>query len=217
MRVATRVFAVAVVAVAALVVVPLPASVSPSATSVVSQATFTTQALNAGVTRAQARTLQARVNAYLAEVGGTQIAANEIRLAGGGDVLLAMPGQNVAHQLNVTVSSSTAPAPMTSSPALSQAAGGTECWKAGGCCPYCYVCGWSRPAGLGDRVTAYYCGVNVEVPNSFTFLGSWFNNQSKGTRAYFKNRSYRTIYTTPKPFSWDAFYDWGPVWYIQAC
>jgi hypothetical protein len=52
---------------------------------------FVIQAGDAGLTNAQAASLQTRVNTYLARTGGTQVAINKIDLDGKGTLLLALP------------------------------------------------------------------------------------------------------------------------------
>jgi hypothetical protein len=101
----------------------------------------------------------------------------------------------------------------------------TWCWnvtQAHTCCPYLAICGWNQPDGGGQtRVEYFACETDFSVPNDFTGYGSWINNETAGTHAYFKNRSHTTIYTTPAPTAntptWSARYNWHPVWYIEAC
>lgn len=200
------------------------ATAAPSHTAAVastaSRSDFTAQALRAGLTRTQAATLQTRVDSYLAQLGGTQVAANEIRLAHGADLLLVLPGEKTAHSLTATPSSATpAAGSKTAAPNAIAPFAGSQCWVANpsACCSYHYICGWSGEYGTGDVVTAYYCGSDVEVPNSFTTYGSWINNETAGVRAYFKNASHKVVYTTPGALSSNAAYNWHPVWYIDAC
>jgi hypothetical protein len=55
-------------------------------------ARFTAQAEAAGLSTAQAHSLQSRVEQYLRTVGGTQVSANKIDLNGTGELVLAAPG-----------------------------------------------------------------------------------------------------------------------------
>ncbi len=82
---------VALVAVTAGCLVGLagPAGAAPSANPT---ARFTAQAEAAGLTAAQAHSLQSRVDGYLRTVGGTQVSANKIDLDGTGELVLAAPG-----------------------------------------------------------------------------------------------------------------------------
>jgi hypothetical protein len=100
----------------------------------------------------------------------------------------------------------------------------TWCWnpaQANTCCPYTAICGWSQRAGGGTRAEYFSCETDFPVPNDFTGYGSWINNETAGTHAYFKNRSHVIIYTTPAPTAstptWSSSYNWHPVWYIEAC
>lgn len=65
-----------------------PAGATPAGPT----ARFTAQAEAAGLTAAQAHSLQSRVDQYLRTVGGTQVSANKIDLAGTGELVLAAPG-----------------------------------------------------------------------------------------------------------------------------
>ncbi|MEV6333057.1 hypothetical protein [Streptomyces sp. NPDC051909] len=53
---------------------------------------FAAQAKALGLNSGQVKALQRRADSYLAERGGTQIAANRIRLADGSTLVLALPG-----------------------------------------------------------------------------------------------------------------------------
>jgi len=99
----------------------------------------------------------------------------------------------------------------------------TWCWntsKSSTCCPYLYLCAWRGEDGSGTRVEAYSCADDVPLPD-FIGDGSWINNESAGTHAYFLNESRAIIYETSAPTAssptWSDIYDWTPVWYIEAC
>ena len=199
-------------------------------------AVFASQAKAAGLTSAQAATLQAEVKADIAKLGGTQVAANEIALPHGASLLLPVPGQKVARVLPGAVNlgfytassaraaglsvttASTARAVRTPS-----AAGPTMCWvpasiTAGTCCPYYYICAWSSTNGYGTQFNASACNVDQELPGSgWNANGSWMNNQTTGTQARFLDKSHQTVYTTAAAFSFDSSYNWYPIWYIHAC
>lgn len=59
---------------------------------------FSAQTQKAGLTGAQARQLQTKVDGYVAKTGGTQVSANKIAVEGG-DLLVAAPGQRYARDL----------------------------------------------------------------------------------------------------------------------
>lgn len=151
---------------------------------------FIAQATGAGLTGTEAVALQKRVDGYLAKAGGTQVAANEIRLSDGGSLLLALPGEKYARQLNEPV--------------------GTQA-----SCPYRYLCYYSGTYYTGDVRSAYYCWQDYFVP--FSGYGSWINNQTPGTQGRFKNYYRQVIYTTPGAYSSSPSYNWTPVWYIDPC
>jgi hypothetical protein len=53
-----------------------------------------------GLSCAQEQTVQKRVDEYLSEVGGTQVALNKIDLDGTGMMLVALPGEATARDLS---------------------------------------------------------------------------------------------------------------------
>jgi len=176
-----------VVLMAALFAIPTvigTANAAPGSTG--DRQDFTAPATGAGLTSTEAAALQKRVDAYLTKSGGTQVAANEIRLSDGGSLLLALPGEKYARQL--------------SDPVGTQAS-----------CPYYYLCYYSGTYYTGDVRSAYSCSINYYVP--YVGYGSWINNQTPGTRAQFKNQYYQTIYTTPGAYSASPSYYWTPVYW----
>jgi hypothetical protein len=100
--------------------------------------------------------------------------------------------------------------------------GGAACWaSSGACCPFYYVCGWSKTYGYGTFTETWICNDYDDIPNDFTGDGSWINNQSSGTVAYFLNKSHGVVYKTPPAnpltITADDDYNWHPIWYINAC
>ncbi|MET7619124.1 hypothetical protein [Streptomyces sp. NPDC005408] len=83
--------ALAVVALLAATLVGLTGAAS-AATAPSDQSVFSAQAEKAGLTSAQAKQLQAKVDSYLAKTGGTQVSANKISFKGG-EVLVGAAGQ----------------------------------------------------------------------------------------------------------------------------
>ncbi|MHC3473157.1 hypothetical protein ACYF6T_31325 [Streptomyces sp. 7R007] len=155
---------------------------------------FVVQARAAGLTAEQAGALQAKVDGYLARQDGRQVAANEIRLAGGATLTLTVPGERYVRDL-----------------AAPDAARTTEDWE----CDYTYFCMYRQPLGQGERLSLYHC--QDYALQDWLGEGSYYNNQTPGTQAQFKDRNRRVIYTTPRaPFS-DASFDWTPVWYVKPC
>lgn len=196
------------------------AAASPTATP------FAAQAKAAGLSGVQARTLQGQVQQILAKDGGTQVAANEIALPHGSSVLLVLPGQKYAHVLPGAVNLGFAPA-SAGSQAVSGAAdakpkaitpdGGTLEWY-GRDCSYEYLCSWEGTDASGTQWNVSTCNQWQPIPDGgWSGYGSWLNNQTPGTSAYFGNANYGVIYTTPGATSWNADYNWNPVFYIDAC
>jgi hypothetical protein len=99
---------------------------------------FAAQAQGAGLTAAQARALQAEVDAIVAARGGTQIAANRVRWAGGGgDTTVPLPGETRA-----------------------RAAGGAFG------CDYQYFCVFEQQHYQGQMHSFYHCR-DYSVPYNF--------------------------------------------------
>ncbi|QLE75690.1 hypothetical protein FGW37_32520 [Streptomyces rectiverticillatus] len=83
-------------------------------------------------------------------------------------------------------------------------------------CPKYYFCGYKDANFKRIAFKFKDCYVQ-EIPDGLNSGGSWYNNQSDGTRAKMLNKQKVVIYTTPGAPSSDAHGDWGPVWYVDAC
>lgn len=158
-------------------------------------AASTAAAQGPGLTPAQAHELQARVDAYLAKLGGTQIAINEIRLPHGADLLLTLPGEKTAHRISTTGTRAATPGSLLD-------------------CPHYYICLFQGQNYTGDVISAYQCGVYVPIP--FANYGSWINNQSSGTVAHFYDYYYNAFPTDPA-YSASVSWDWAPWYNVKAC
>ncbi|MFI8895552.1 peptidase inhibitor family I36 protein [Streptomyces paradoxus] len=157
-------------------------------------AAFDQQARAAGLSRDDADALQAKVDRYLARQDGRQVSANEIALADGAKLTVTVPGERYVRDL--------------STPAASRAAAQWEC-------DYTYFCMFRQTLGMGDRLALYHC--QDYALRDWTGDGSYYNNQTPGTQAVFKNRNRTVIHTTlGAPFS-VASYDWTPVWFVRPC
>jgi len=154
---------------------------------------FTAQARGAGLTAAQAATLQAEVDGYLAETGGTQISANQVLLANGsGELTVPLPGQRYAADL-VT------PAGVT--PALSD-----------GHCDYRNFCAFSGTAYSRARMEWFACGTYY-MP--WTNPGSFDDFQTPGTVSTFyeiNNTHFPVVADRLDP---DIL--WQPIYNITIC
>ncbi|MFJ9847067.1 hypothetical protein ACIRYZ_42905 [Kitasatospora sp. NPDC101155] len=162
-------------------------------------AKWAAQTLHAGLTGAQAAQLQRDVDHYLAQ-GGTQVSANQIVRPDGSQLLVVVPGEKYARDLVTT----RAPAD----------------WSE---CPYTWFCGWQSAEFQGTIWKHSSCGVYWEIPNGWNSGGSWFNHQSTGTVARMYGKTKNLVYSTPpanqdSPWaSFDAYADWGPVWFVKVC
>lgn len=172
---------------------------------------FTAQARHAGLTSAQAATLQRRVNGYLAKYRGRhiaawQIAANEIRFKGG-DLLLTLPGQKHVRYL-IPQSKAGAPVHVNS---------GSPIYN----CPYYELCAFQASGYLGDMITAYQCDVEVYIPWIGPLdggpWGSWVNNQTLGTVGIFLYGSGAEQGETGPATSTHFYQDWSTVAYMDPC
>jgi hypothetical protein len=153
---------------------------------------FSAQATAAGLTAAQAKQLQTKVDAYLKITGGKQTAANEILYPNGGAILLVtLPGEQNARRLGAT----------TQEPQG---------------CPADNLCAYKYEWWGGDSIWAYYCNYNYSVP--WVTTGSWINNQSSGTRGYFVDNNWYVIYTTPPAYyPQPTGQSWLPIRAIDPC
>ncbi|MGA4844397.1 hypothetical protein [Streptomyces sp. G45] len=83
-------------------------------------------------------------------------------------------------------------------------------------CPYGYFCGY-KDANFKRLAFRYKDCYMQEIPDGLNSGGSWYNNQTRGTKAKMYNKNKQLIYTTPGAPSSDSHGDWGPVWYVDAC
>ncbi|MDX3454497.1 peptidase inhibitor family I36 protein [Streptomyces sp. ME02-8801-2C] len=165
-----------------------------SAASTQADTAFAAQARAAGLTQGQADALQAKVERNIAQQGGRQISANEIRLAEGATLLVAVPGEKYARDLT--------------KPAGTRAAAAWEC-------DYEYFCMYRGQNGTGERLALYNC--RDYALTNWTGLGSFYNNQTPGTRAQLKDRNRTVIYTTLGAPSHHPSFNWDPIWYVKPC
>ncbi|TDO55475.1 hypothetical protein EV651_114171 [Kribbella sp. VKM Ac-2571] len=135
---------------------------------------FADQARTAGLSAAQARSLQNDVDREIAATGGRQVAANKVEWDGGGTVL-PLPGEARVRDLT---------------------AAGDTYYR----CPYLSLCTFT---GKGYGGTMHYMSACREYAIPYIFA-SWINNQSSGLHAVFRDEDHRTIYTTPAPLSHSA-------------
>ncbi|MFB7585944.1 hypothetical protein [Streptomyces sp. NPDC056169] len=185
-------------AVAALVVALLALVATPGAAGAAGAASdagtgFTAQARSAGLNGAEARSLQKRVDGYLAQTDGTQVGANKIALAGGGELLLTLPGEKRARDL-------TAP-----NAGLGALAG----------CPYTYVCAYKYENFTGDQMNLFDCDTLNRIV--WTTTGSWINNQRSTLYAKFYDANVNLGWTSPGGYSEDRHAPWGWVWWLSPC
>ncbi|MFD3652003.1 peptidase inhibitor family I36 protein [Streptomyces sp. NPDC058620] len=169
------------------------AAVTESArgTSGVAAPDFSAQARGAGLSGAEAASLQAKVDARLAEWGGTQVAANKILLPQA-EVTLPLPGERSARDLD--------------------AAGGAV---AAASCPYTYVCAFSGPDFTGTKIALFTCDSPYRIYWSGT--GSWINNQRAALTAKFYDSSQILRWTSPGGYSEDRYADWSWVYWLSPC
>ncbi|MFJ3791442.1 peptidase inhibitor family I36 protein [Kitasatospora sp. NPDC090091] len=177
---------------AALVMTLLALVGTASAAGAATTPDFSAQAHGLGLTGAQAKSLQERVDAYLATTGGTQVSANKIAL-NGGELLLALPGEQKARSVT--------------------AAGDATSLAAS--CPYTYVCAYSGRNYTGDVLTLFTCNFPVSIPWYGT--GSWINNQRAALHAKFYDRNGNLGWTSPGGYSSDPAAPWGWVGWLSPC
>ncbi|MFD9357253.1 hypothetical protein [Streptomyces sp. NPDC060031] len=156
------------------------------------RADFAVQAASAGLNATQARSLQKRVDGYLASTKGTQIGANKIALPGG-ELLLALPGEQKARDLDAAA----VPGDTVEG------------------CRYSYVCAYKYEDFTGDRFDMFTCNHLFRI--TWNTTGSWINNQRSTLYATFYDRNTVPQWSSPGGLSYDAAADWRWVWYVSPC
>ncbi|MGC0344233.1 hypothetical protein RKD20_009267 [Streptomyces sp. SLBN-8D4] len=154
-------------------------------------APFAAQANAFGLSTVEAKTLQSRVDTYLAQEGGTQIAANKIRLTDGGVLVLTLPSGHPAY-------------------------GKDENGKAlaSYTCDYEHFCAFSGTNFTGNVRDWYYCREN---PMPFMGHGSWKNNQTTGTVANFESGDHVSRWHDTGAYTEDDDADWSWVHWVRNC
>ena len=143
-----------------------------------------------GLTGAQARGLQERVDSCLTSTGGTQVSVNRILLGDSGEIVLTLPGEK-------TVREASAPR----KPAVELCPGNT-------------MCAWKGTWYEGDKISMWAC-YNFRIP--WLQNGSWINNQSKGTVANFLDDDGVSKWHDAGAFSQDPDAPWYWVHWIKNC
>jgi hypothetical protein len=159
-----------------------------------SQAGFAAQAKGLGLTSSQAKALQSKADGYLAKTNGFQVSANKIRLDSGAVMTLALPGEKFARNLGA------------------KATAGTQ--SAAYICGYGHMCAYSGTFYSGDVIDMWACRY---YPIPWSGDGSWINNQTTGTVAWFINSSGGIGWASPGAFSFDDVAPWGWVFSVNNC
>jgi hypothetical protein len=152
---------------------------------------FAAQAQALGLNTGEAKTLQSKADAHLAEEGGTQIAANKIRLTDGSLLVLALPG---AH------------------PTYGKDSNGKDLAQYP--CNFGHFCAFSGTYFTGDVRDYFKCREN---PMPFTGRGSWENNQYTGTVANFESSDHVSRWHDDGAYSQDEDADWTWVVWLRNC
>ncbi|GAA2707472.1 MULTISPECIES: peptidase inhibitor family I36 protein [Streptomyces] len=163
------------------------ASAAPAATA--ARPDFAAQAASAGLSGSRAEELQHKVDDYLARLGGRQVAANKVEFEGG-TVVVALPGEKQARDL-----------------------GKADAKFAD--CPYENFCMFRGTYYTGDQLNLYYC--RDQGLTNWTGNGSWWNRQTPGTQARLLGRNHDVVTVTAGAESWQAVYNWDPIWYVRPC
>ncbi|WP_251091626.1 hypothetical protein [Streptomyces sp. Caat 7-52] len=83
-------------------------------------------------------------------------------------------------------------------------------------CPKYYFCGY-KYANYTKLAFKFKDCYLQEIPDGLNSGGSWYNNQSNGTKAKMYDKNKHLIYTTPGAPYGDPNGNWAPVWYVDAC
>lgn len=174
-----------VVALSALAVGAAPAQVATAGTP------FLRQAQAAGLTATGAANLQARVDAYRAEVGGVQTAANKIDVGDGATLWVTLPGEVAARDLD------------------------NRRLQPPGSCSDQHLCLWQDADYSGDSYTLSSCDSWQIIP--WLTLGSYRNNQAPGTKLGMRYINGVQEFWTPAYTACSAGVHWENITYVTAC
>ncbi|RGD57435.1 hypothetical protein DR950_06170 [Kitasatospora xanthocidica] len=152
---------------------------------------FAVQARAAGLNATQAAELQRQVDVNLAAFGGSQVGANKIALGTDGVLLLPLPGEARARDLDAKE------AGILDAP-----------------CDYNWACTFEQPWYAGRVIKLYECG---KVSNPWRGTGSWYNNQSSNYHMKFYNHTGDLGWTSPGGPSSDPTAPWDWVGYVSPC
>ncbi|CAM5243731.1 hypothetical protein SALBM135S_01479 [Streptomyces alboniger] len=175
-------------------VITTPAAFAGGAASAdTGRSAFRDQALAAGLTATEAAALQNEVDAALADDGGRQTAANEIRYTDG-RLLLPLPGEKYARELGRSGDAS----------AMAHS------------CTRGALCGYSGRKYTGAEREWFSCTFHKK-PSGWKKDGSWYNNQTKGRVGNWYNANKKWLRATP-PAPYPAPYgQWRGVGYVKPC
>ncbi|MET9697415.1 hypothetical protein ABZY31_10865 [Streptomyces sp. NPDC006529] len=170
---------------------PADASIR-SAAPASAHADFSAQARAAGLDEGRAAELQRRIDTELAATGGRQVAANTIAVEGKGVMVLPLPGEQRARNLN---------------------ARGTDGAFADPCARG-WVCLYPGPEYTGTMWGLYDCG---KVAIGYRGTGSWYNNQPSKYRVKFYGHDGKLGWTSPGGPVGDPYASWDWVGYVSPC
>ncbi|MFD9338315.1 peptidase inhibitor family I36 protein [Streptomyces sp. NPDC060028] len=165
---------------------------SASATSDRAHADFSAQARAAGLDDGRAAELQRQIDTELATTGGRQVAANKIDLDGKGVLILPLPGEKRARDLN--------------------AQGATGAFAEP--CARGWVCLYPQPNYEGKMWGLYDC---YKVATGYTGTGSWYNNQPSNYHVKFYGHDGNLGWTSPGGPVGDPNAPWDWVGYVKPC
>jgi hypothetical protein len=149
----------------------------------------------------QARSLQARVDRVIDRTGGTQVAINQV-VWDGGDTLVPLPGERRARELGTAAHASS-----------DRSARGLRRPEA---CRYYQFCTYYNRDYTGIESRMVSCVLHIDRAGIF---GSYWNNQTRGTRARFYNSGYGLIATTHAAPYWNTVDPFlaSATFYIRPC
>ena len=149
----------------------------------------------------QAQHLQARVDRVIAGTDGTQVAINQV-VWDGGDTLVPLPGERRARELGTGARAASDNSPR-------------RLGRPDNCHYYQFCTYYNRDyTGIESRMES--CVLHIDRAGIF---GSYWNNQTPGTRARFYNSGVELIATTqPAPF-WNTVDPFlaSATFYIRPC
>ncbi|MER7932943.1 MULTISPECIES: hypothetical protein [unclassified Streptomyces] len=157
---------------------------------------FTIRSHELGLTSPQAEALQDRVDSYLALGDGVQVEVNKVQYSNGNSVVVPLPGEKRTRNITAQTKS------------IKSASTVIKCDKG-------WFCAFSLSHFTGVQWNIYNCQ-DYRIPD-WQGNGSWYNNQTGGAQALFKDKGGVIRWVSDPAPTFDDVAPWGWVGFIKPC